>query len=454
MKRKLHFGRVCAVMMATACALSANAQVKLETETLLSLIPSTVTADGKTRLASTSSTGYDDHGLTLQGQKAYIYNKNFTEETSFDIIKVPYSSGSLNEIAKVSVTGVKVTSVNEDYYKEPYEMEYWDEEKNEYVNEVLVASNLEDARTKMDAYLNKGGDSYDSYTVKIYGIDGQSFIHSYSNSYQSSYDYYLYDVFGTQYPKRGYFLGEDGKLYEKSISYTPIYDVSSAVWSVESNDLYEYSENPQKFDYMNADNDYIGSVESSSKKLLYTQTVFNNDSKYEYVIAAHGENIEIKGDPQTSHFGGSETVDSEGKVTLYRTTYYRSPVTSLNIYAQDGTLVGKINANYNNTAESYVEDMDVYDFWVIDGKKYLEIRKYIFYPEVTSSSSVIGLFGSTKSIYELYSIEGGVSNARMILERETAVEPDNTIYDLSGRVLSEKPSNGYYIQGGKTYLAK
>ena len=69
-------------------------------------------------------------------------------------------------------------------------------------------------------------------------------------------------------------------------------------------------------------------------------------------------------------------------------------------------------------------------------------------------SSSMGLTGSTKSIYELYSIEGGVSNARMILERETAVEPDNTIYDLSGRVLSEKPSNGYYIQGGKTYLAK
>lgn len=444
MKRNLHFERVCASLIAAACALSVNGQVKLETTNLLSLIPSTVTADGKTRLASTSSTGYDDYG-TLLGQKAYIYNKNFTEETSFDIIKVPYSSGSLQEIAKVPVTGVKVTGINDDYYKEPYKIEYWDDVNYNYVSEVLVASSLEDARTKMAAHLSS------EYVVKIYAIDGNSFIKLLSE-YSGSYDYYLYDVFGTQYPKSGYFLGEDGKLYRKNINYAPVYDVSSAVWSVEKNGLYEYSDNPQSFDYMNADNDYIGSVEASAKKLKYTQTVFNNDSKYEYVIAAHGENIEIKGDPQTSSYiGGSETVDSEGKVTLYRTTYYSSPVTSLNIYAQDGTLVGKINANYNNTAESYVEDMDVYDFWVIDGKKYLEIRKYIYYPVMSSS---MGLTGSTKSIYELYSIEGGVSNARMVLERETAVEPDNTIYDLSGRVLSEKPSNGYYIQGGKTYLAK
>lgn len=441
MKKNLHFGRVFAAVMAAACALSANAQVKLETESLLSLIPSTVTADGKTRLATTSSTNYD----ATTGQKAYIYNKNFTEETSFDVITVSYSSGQLNEIAKVPVTGVKVTSVNDSYNKEPYTMSYWDNESGEHVNEVLVASNLEEARTKMEAHIDR-----EFSTVKTYEVDGYSFIRSNSN-YGSTYDFYLYDIYGTQYPKNGYFLGEDGKLYQKSISYAPIYDDNNVVWSVENNGIYESSEKPQKFDYMNADNDYIGSQNSSSKKLLYTQTVFNNDSKYEYVIAAHGENIEITGSPSTSSYsGGSETIDSEGNVTLYRTTYMRSPVASLNIYAQDGTLVGKINANYNNSAESYVSDMEVYDFWVIDGKKYLEIRKGIYNPEVSS----YGLLGSSKTIYELYSIEGGLSNARMVLECEAPVKEDSTIYDLSGRVLNEKPATGVYIQGGKKYLAK
>ncbi len=42
----------------------------------------------------------------------------------------------------------------------------------------------------------------------------------------------------------------------------------------------------------------------------------------------------------------------------------------------------------------------------------------------------------------------------MVLEYEAEAEQDNTIYDLSGRKLTEKPAKGIYIQGGKKFFVK
>jgi hypothetical protein len=59
-----------------------------------------------------------------------------------------------------------------------------------------------------------------------------------------------------------------------------------------------------------------------------------------------------------------------------------------------------------------------------------------------------------KYIYALYLLGEGTSGARMVLEYEAEAEQDNTIYDLSGRKLTEKPAKGIYIQGGKKFFVK
>ena len=41
----------------------------------------------------------------------------------------------------------------------------------------------------------------------------------------------------------------------------------------------------------------------------------------------------------------------------------------------------------------------------------------------------------------------GTLDARKVLEYEVPGEQENTIFDLNGRQLSEKPASGYYIRG-------
>ena len=128
---------------------------------------------------------------------------------------------------------------------------------------------------------------------------------------------------------------------------------------------------------------------------------------------------------------------------MRRSVQVTTPVTGLKIYSDDGAVVATISADYVSTPESYAAYMSVRGIWRIDGKHYLEVEKDIY-----------NVTGNAKYIYALYLLGEGTSGARMVLEYEAEAEQDNTIYDLSGRRLSEKPASGYYIQGGKTYLAK
>ena len=38
--------------------------------------------------------------------------------------------------------------------------------------------------------------------------------------------------------------------------------------------------------------------------------------------------------------------------------------------------------------------------------------------------------------------------------KKIGIDNDAIIYDLNGRILTEKPKSGYYIQGGKKYYVE
>ena len=83
--------------------------------------------------------------------------------------------------------------------------------------------------------------------------------------------------------------------------------------------------------------------------------------------------------------------------------------------------------------------------------------------ELTTGATVgIGVRGVTPayhnwmsfSDFRLVQFPGGDTGVDSMQANDKDAEDDDSIYDLNGRKLSKKPENGYYIQGGKIYLAK
>lgn len=414
MKKNLLFGRLSATLAIAACALSVNAQsLKLESNSGFGLVPATMTANGKARITAVA-----DDGL-------HIYNTNFIQEKVVNDERGEYSSGSRSETAEVSVTGAKVSK-------------FTVQDIRVRINgEEVSASTLEEARGKV-ANL-EGSD----YTVEIFNIEGHSFIFAYSN-YEWSYSnsFYMYDLFGKQYPGGSsfggsvYVLGDDGYLHYATISYDPVYDESGAVWTVKENNVYSGPEEvATDIRYKNADTGAAG----EKLEICFTQTLFNSDDKWEYIVEKRdGGTLEY-----ASGYSVEQTGLPGGKVLLERTVDVRTPVTGLKIYSDDGAVVATISADYVSTPESYVYNMRVQGIWRIDGKHYLEVRK-----------GIENHTGYAKYIYALYLLGEGTSGARMVLEYEAEAKQDNTIYDLSGRKLTEKPAKGIYIQGGKKFFVK
>lgn len=416
MKKNLLFGRLSATLAIAACALSVNAQsLKLESNSGFGLVPATMTANGKARITAVA-----DDGL-------HIYNTNFIQEKVVNDERGEYASGYRSETAEVSVTGAKVSKfIIQDY-------------RAQINGEEVSASTLEEARDKVaNLYENMG---MNDYAVKIYNIEGHSFIFVYSDyEWNYSYLFYMYDLFGKQYPSPSggslYVLGDDGYLHYATISYDPVYDESGAVWNVDVNSVYSGPEDVETdIRYKNADTGAAG----EDLEICFTQTLFNSDDKWEYIVEKRdGGTLEY-----VSSYSVEQTGLPGGKVLLRREVQVTTPVTGLKIYSDDGAVVATISADCVNTPESYAAYMSVRGIWRIDGKHYLEVRKEIY-----------NATRNAKYIYALYLLGEGTSGARMVLEYEAEAEQDNTIYDLSGRRLSEKPASGYYIQGGKTYLAK
>lgn len=68
-----------------------------------------------------------------------------------------------------------------------------------------------------------------------------------------------------------------------------------------------------------------------------------------------------------------------------------------------------------------------------------------YYRKHVYAGFVLGLYGGTAPT-GINEVQSSIDNGQMA--------NDNQWYDLSGRKLSKKPASGYYIQGGKTYLAQ
>lgn len=193
--------------------------------------------------------------------------------------------------------------------------------------------------------------SVDDMIAKIYFLENQ----------RSLYKININGKAGAYCGHDFYYIGEDGKVFnstwyfrswESTIEFV---NEDALVWETISESSYEKG-NAEELEYYNFDN----STNSADMEFEISQTLFNDDSKWEYVIPKYGPLETEYTDYRIDEFDGSN-----GRAIIYRRACYEASEAGFSIMNEDGAEVGFIAKSEGG---SYFYLLDVV---VIGNKKYI-----------------------------------------------------------------------------------
>ena len=202
--------------------------------------------------------------------------------------------------------------------------------------------------------LKNGYITYDPDKFILKSVNGSTALYQ---SNDTLYSYY-HEKFGTKYPTITISLnvGDKHMMSIKQIKYDYI-ESYTGEWEKE-----ETTYNESRDNYVNAkDFEFINIDKNEDAPLLFTQTLFNNDEKFEYLIPVHTEVLGIN---------YTEDRDYDGEID-YKEYYTDYQIKGYDIYS-DNEKIGFLNTpiyiykififggNIYLQGESYVEDEDCY----------------------------------------------------------------------------------------------
>lgn len=204
----------------------------------------------------------------------------------------------------------------------------------------------------------------------------------------SRYDYYqnYYDEIELLYPTSYYrWIPESGYLYRYYISYKGSY---TGEWETKSDTKSVYNEH---FDLGLYDYDGHSYIDDT---FIFTQTLFNTDEKYEYLVPIFGETEE-------EVYYESDR-DGDGEVDM-REINYVTPVQGFKVVSEDGTVLQSI--------ETEMGSWDYLRIVKINGKVYLVEYEQkgldcVFYRIDPVSTSIKKVNNVPVSVVARYSIDG------------------------------------------------
>lgn len=296
-----------------------NAQT-FKQEGYLRITPGTLTSS-----KSAVITVYDEDNET-----ADIYDADFNLIKNFKIKNHGLVSKSYTEIATTKPTGATIT-----YYNQ------YDRWGNE-----MQASSVDEMIQKLKEWE---------------GRDCIGFVDSKGNA--SCYvaddaDFFYSEYFGSTYPC-GYYSIIDGYVKEIRCGYEPVIDAELANWQIDG----DVETDPLKScEYYNFTDYDINSA--TDKSIMFSQTLFNDDDKWEYVAPLYGPMVKEVGEYQIYDYSG------EG-VVFERHVYETYPQIGHAIYNEDGNLIGQIDDKAEEFDYFYMEYISK-----IGGNIYLEGEAY------------------------------------------------------------------------------
>jgi len=205
----------------------------------------------------------------------------------------------------------------------------------------------------------------------------------------SRYDYYqnYHDEIELLYPTSYYrWIPESGYLYRYYISYKGSY---TGEWETKSDTKSVYNEHFNLWLH-----DYDGNSYTDDD-FIFTQTLFNTDEKYEYLVPVFGETQE--------EVSSEYDQDHDGEVDE-RTYNYVTPVQGFKVVSEDGTVLQSIETEMSSSA--------YFGIMKINGKVYLYCadknnrHDCVFYQIDPVSTSIKKVNNVPVSVVARYSIDG------------------------------------------------
>ena len=295
----------------------------------LNIVPSTLTYTGKPAPV----------GIDTEKKEFTIFDTEFNVVKRFNYSSETYKSRRYYEIATVKPSGAIVTWEDS-----------WDF-KNDPENNVATTIN-EMIKLLSDNYGTNNWFVFTDYKGRT--------------SCWSPDQTYCFEIecLGTSYPYN-YFYIEDGHVKEIQVEYKLDFDqatIDNAEWTIDGDvSEEEYSNSPEDFDYY----DYDANI-AFDASIRCTQTLFNDDDKWEYIVYKYGAM-----EKEVGNFWNSNS--SENGYILKREVYERVSITGLDIKNEDGETVASINGA---TGFDYVYKIGGNTYFCLWGGGYDILYKY------------------------------------------------------------------------------
>ena len=351
----------------------------------LNIVPSTLTYTGKPA----------PMGIDNEKQEITIFDTEFNVVKKFNYTSTTHIYRQYAEIATVKPSGATVTwEHSQDINNDP---------------EYTVATTLKEMITLLSGY-------YD--TNNWFGFtDYKGRTSCWSPDRTSCF---ASEWLGASYP-RNYFYIEDGHVKEIQVEYQPDFEqtaIDNAEWTIEG-DVYEneYQNSPESFYY----GDYDANI-AFDEGIHCTQTLFNDDDKWEYIVSKYGA---MKKDVSDYWIWSS----SENGYILTRNASEGQFITGFDIKNEDGKIVASINE---------VARLD--DVYKIGGNIYLALYGdgcdilYKYDPKTTDIKEV------SRSEAKMANIR---INGRSIMVEADAKDVDEVeLIDMGGRKMASSDRKG------------
>lgn len=355
------------------------------------IVPSTLTYTGKP-----APVGFD-----REKQEFTIFDTEFNVVKRFNYSCETAKSRSYDEMTTVKPSGAIVEREDSLHL-------------NHYI-ENSVATTLDEMITLLsDIYYTNNWVGFTDYKgrTSCWSPDRTSFFAS--------------EWFGTSYPEE-YFCIEDGHVIRIRVRYKPDFDqtaIDNAQWTIEGDvDENEYDDSPESFDY----SDYDANIAFDEASIVCTQTLFNDDEKWEYIVPKYGAMKKDVGNYQISD-------SSEDGFILVRRVSEARPMTGFDIKNEVGEIVASIN-----------EGIGIYDVYKIGGNIYLYIWNqdadynydYILYKYDPKSTDIKEI---SRSEVKKANIR---INGRSIMVEADAKDVDEVeLIDMGGRKMASSNRKG------------
>ena len=327
-----------------------------------------------------------------EGSKVSIFDGDFNLLKQINLQLPTRISRSYSEEATIEYSGVKISLYNTSPIS--------------YNGEEMTATNLDDMLQKLSSW-------YEQATG--YQVTFSSFTDEKANvsCYPSSgISFHKESKYGKAYPEQ-YFSLIDGMVRSVYVEYRDTIaqaDIDNANWQIVSGSESSntYIDRPVYFEGYDFDNN------KDIKGTVLSQTIFNDDDKWEYVVLKYGKVIKKVGDVQKQG-------ESSDGVLYCRSISESQEVIGLAIYNEDGVEIAAI--------PELPAAME-FEVYILGGNTYFYSYPQILYKYDRTNTSVQEVFRSSTKSSNI-----SVNGRTIMVDDENQNIDEVVLFDMGGRQM-------------------